>query len=352
MTKKTILVAPLFWGLGHAARCIPIIRALLSHNYNVLLGSDGDALLFLRKEFPALAFVELPSYKITYPTNGSHFKWKMFLNMPAIQRAIFSEKTIIKELVAQEKIDGIISDNRFGVRNKKVPSVFMTHQLNVLSGNTTFLSSKIHQNIINKYDQCWVPDIDSEENLSGKMGRLKKPLNSMKYICPISRFNKRKVPIKNDILALISGPEPQRTFFEEKLLDAFKFSQKSIVLVQGVVEEEQKKQTIGRVCVVNFMLSAELEKTINESDVVVARSGYSTILDLAALYKKAFFIPTPGQYEQLYLAKRLKDLRIVASCKQESFNEKQLDEIANYSGLAALKTPPDFNALFRLFEGK
>ena len=137
-----------------------------------------------------------------------------------------------------------------------------------------------------------------------------------------------------------------------KLMEAFKDSEKSIVLVQGVVEEVQKKHTIGKIRIINFMLSAELEKTINESEVVVSRSGYTTILDLTIMEKKAFFIPTPGQYEQIYLAKRLKNLGIVPSCKQENFNLKQLDEIDSYSGLEDFKTTPDFNALFSLFEGK
>jgi uncharacterized protein (TIGR00661 family) len=352
LTKKTILVAPLFWGLGHAARCIPIIKALLSHNYNVLLGSDGAALLFLRKEFPSLSFVELPSYNIVYPNKGKYFKWKMFMNLPTIQKAILSEKKIVRELVSEAKVDGIISDNRFGVRSSKIPSVFITHQLNVLTGNTSFLSSKIHQKIINKFDQCWVPDIDSKQNLSGKLGRLKKPEGSIKYLGPLSRFQNKNLPIKNDILALISGPEPQRTFFENKLMEAFELSEKSIVLVQGVIEEVQKKHTVGKICVVNFMLSAELEKTINESEVVVSRSGYTTILDLTILDKKAFFIPTPGQYEQIYLAKRLKGLGIAPSCNQENFHVKQLDEINNYSGLEGFQTTPDFEALFSLFEGK
>jgi predicted glycosyltransferase len=188
LTKKTILVAPLFWGLGHAARCIPIIKALLSHNYNVLLGSDGASLLFLRKEFPTLSFVELPSYNIVYPNNGKYFKWKMFLSLPTIQKAILSEKKIVRELVSEAKVDGIISDNRFGIRNNKVPSVFITHQLNVLTGSTTFLSSKIHQKIIKKFNQCWIPDIDSEQNISGKLGRLRKPDSSIKYIGLLSRF--------------------------------------------------------------------------------------------------------------------------------------------------------------------
>ena len=352
MTQKTIFVAPLYWGLGHAARCIPIINALLQQNYNVLLGSDSAALLFLRKEFPALPYVELPSYNITYPKNGSNFKWKMLWNLRNIQKAIASEKKIIEELVSEDKIQGIISDNRLGVRDKRVPSAFITHQLHVLTGNTTYFSSKLHQNYIQKYDECWVPDVDRKENLSGRLGHLEKPIFPVKYIGPISRFQKKELPKKYDVLVLISGPEPQRTLFEEKMIEAFKASKKSILLVQGVVEAEQKQCMRGNVNVINFMLSGELERAINESEVVVSRSGYTTILDLAGLEKKSYFVPTPGQYEQEYLAKRLKDLEITPSCEQENFTEDKLDEIPHYKGLSDFKITPDFKSLFRLFEGK
>ena len=352
MSKKIILVAPLNWGLGHAARCIPIIEALLAHNYDVMLGCDGAALLFLRKEFPLLPYTELPSYNIVYPKKGVYFKWKLLLSFLRIQKAIASEKKIVRKLVFQAKIDGIISDNRFGVRHKQIPSVFVTHQLNVLTGNTTFLSSKIHQKIIRKFDSCWVPDADSKENLSGRLGHLKNPIEHIKYMGALSRFKKKSLPVKNEILILISGPEPQRTFFENKLFEAFKFSEKSILLVRGIVEEEQKKYTIGKINVVNFLLSAALETIINESEVVISRAGYTTILDLTTLEKKAFFVPTPGQYEQIYLAKRLHHMGIVPSCRQEDFNVKQLDKIKDFKGLKILKATPNFKELFSLFEGK
>ena len=171
--QKTILVAPLNWGLGHATRCIPIVRALIDHNFNVILASDGAALLFLRKEFPQLHYIELPSYNITYPEKGHYFKLNLFLKLPQIQKTISSEKKMIKELMTEDKIDGIISDNRLGVFNKKVPTVFITHQLSVLSGSTTFFSSKLHQKIIKKFDACWVPDVDGPINLSGKLGHPK-----------------------------------------------------------------------------------------------------------------------------------------------------------------------------------
>ncbi|MEM7085356.1 MAG: glycosyltransferase [Bacteroidota bacterium] len=354
MTKssKTILVAPLNWGLGHATRCIPIIKQLQLHKYNVLLGSDGPALMLLRKEFPQLPFVELPDYQIVYPKSGALFKWKLLTALPQIQAAVSSEKKIIKKLVKAGRIHGIISDNRLGVRNKKVPSVFMTHQLNVLSGNTSLFSSKVHQKFIKKFDQCWVPDAQKIPNLSGKLGHPKKRNFPVTYVGPLSRMKKEEVPIKYDILALLSGPEPQRTLLEEKLMEVFIDQPKKVLLVRGVLEEESRTSVHNNITVVNFMQTKELERAINASELVVSRSGYTTIMDLAALEKEAYFIPTPGQYEQKYLAKQLRQKGIVPSCRQDKFQLNKLAEVEFFKGLRSIKSEIDFGQLFSLFERK
>lgn len=349
---KTILVAPLNWGLGHATRCIPIIKKLLSHNYKVLLASDGPALSMLRKEFPQLGFIELPDYQIVYPKSGSYFKLKLISSLPQIRAAISSEKKIIKQLVKEGRIDGIISDNRLGVRNKKVPSVFMTHQLNVLSGNTSLFSSKVHQGYIKKFDECWVPDVEKFPNLSGKLGHPKKLSFPVTYLGPLSRMKKEKMPFKYDILALLSGPEPQRTLLEEKLMEVFLHQAVKVLLVRGVLEDETQTTIQKNITIVNFMLTQELERAINESKCVVSRSGYTTIMDLAAMEKEAYFIPTPGQYEQKYLAKQLKQKGIVPSSRQENFSLKKLEELEFFKGLKSIKGTVDYGQLFSLFEGK
>ena len=260
---------------------------------------------------------------------------------------------MIEKLVAEESIHGIISDNRWGVRSKKIPSVFITHQLNVLSGNTSFISSNLHQNLIKKFDACWVPDLEGTINLSGTLGHFKDLLAApfpVTYIGLLSRMQKKKRPIVYDVLCLLSGPEPQRTALEEKLISVFKNSEKQILLVQGVVEDVKKEKQIGAIKIINFLQSTELEKAINESEYVVSRSGYTTIMDLAAMEKKAFFIPTPGQFEQVYLAKQLKQTGFVPSCKQDEFEESKLHEIENYKGLKSLNSKTDFSSLFRFFE--
>lgn len=350
--KKTILVAPLNWGLGHATRCIPIINGLLQSGFKVFIASDGVALELLRKEFPELKNIELPSYNIEYPKNGSFLKWKLLLKLPQIKKANSSEKKVIKQLVSEGKIQGIISDNRFGVRSSKIPSVYITHQLNVLSGSSTFFSSKTHQKIIKKFDECWVPDVEYSPNLSGELGHLKSTNLKLKYLGILSRMNKIELPIKYKYLLLLSGPEPQRSLLEEKLLGEFNNYNHSILLVRGVVEEKQKIVQQKNVKVYNFMTTEELEKTINESNIIVARSGYTTIMDLAVLRKKAFFIPTPGQPEQFYLATRMKKLNMAPYCKQKDFTIDKLKETENYSGLITEESTNDLLELFSLFEGK
>jgi len=350
--KKTILVAPLHWGLGHATRCIPIIKELLNCNYNVLLASDGAALLLLQKEFPNLQSLELPSYNITYPKKGRHFKWTIFKKIPHIKRTISSEKKIIKQLVSEGKIDGIISDDRFGVQSKKVPSVIITHQLKVLSGSTTVLSSKLHQKTIKKFDECWVPDFKTNPNLSGKLGHLNSRKTKVKYIGPLSRMAIKNVPAKYDILALISGPEPQRTLLEKKLIEELVETSYNVLLVQGVVEEAKKTTHLKNITIINFLKTSDLEKALNESSMVISRSGYTTIMDLVALEKIAFFIPTPGQFEQEYLAKRYKKLGVAPYCNQQSFTAEKINEVKLYKGFKTFKNTIEVSNLFSLFESK
>ncbi len=328
---KKIIVAPLNWGLGHASRCVPIIHFLLENNFVPILASDGKALAFLQKEFPDLESLELPSYNISYTKN---LKLGLLIQFPKIIKAIQKETIVIGDFIAKNNdVVGIISDNRFGVRNAKIPSVYITHQLNVLSGFFTFFSTKIHQKIIQKFNECWVPD-SKENSLSGKLSKSTNKKLNLKYIGALSRFEKVNIPIKNSILIVLSGIESQRKRLEENLLQVFKNYPKKVVLVQGKIEENQTKKTIGNLTVYNYLLSKELETEINQSAMVICRSGYSSIMDLAVLEKKAFFIPTKSQTEQEYLAKHLEVIKCASFSKEEDFKLSGLDEVKNYIGLS------------------
>lgn len=348
--KKRILVAPLNWGLGHATRCIPIIKALISNGFEPIIASDGEALALLEKEFPELLFNELPSYKIRYSKQKVFFKLKLLKNTPRILKAIKDEKKATENLLKSHGIIGIISDNRLGVYNKKIPSIIITHQLNVLSGHTTWFSTLLHEEFIKHFDMCWVPDFECENNLSGLLSHGHKSETPIKYIGPLSRFFKKEVDMVNKLLVILSGPEPQRTLLGEKLLEALKNYKEKIIFVNGLIEVSQTVQVVGNITLYNFMTSEELERTINESDVIISRSGYTTVMDLAKLGKKAFFIPTPGQYEQEYLAKRLSDLNIAPYCSQDDFTIEKLGEVNHFKGFGTIDVDTDYKPLFSLFE--
>ncbi|WP_396155708.1 glycosyltransferase [Flavobacterium sp.] len=351
-STKNILVAPLNWGLGHATRCIPIIRELEKNGFTPILASDGVALQILQKEFPHLQSLTLPSYEIEYSKNGSDFKWKLIKNSPKMIDAIFTEKKMVKKWITEYNLNGIISDNRLGVYSKKVPSVFITHQLNVLSGKTTWISSKLHQYFIKKFTECWIPDIERMPNLTGKLGHLKKNNLNFTYIGPLSRLERKNLPIKYDLMVVLSGPEPQRTLLEEKLKKEVLQFQGNVIFIKGIIEPEQKIEHEGKVTYYNFMISNEIETAFNESTMVLCRSGYTTVMDLAKLGKKAFFIPTPGQFEQEYLAKRFKRNGFAPFAKQENFEIADLKDAKLYQGLPQLKKEIHWKQLFILFEGE
>lgn len=351
-TSKTILIAPLNWGLGHATRCIPIIKALQENNFIPIIASDGIALELLRKEFPYLQVLQLPSYQIEYAKNGKNFKWKLLQNCPKMIEAILEEKQIIKKWIKKYDIDGIISDNRLGVFSQKVPSIFITHQLNVMTGSTTWITSKLHQHIIKKYVECWVPDVEESPNLTGKLGHVKKVGFKIKYIGPLSRMHKKETLKLYDLMVILSGPEPQRGFLEEQLKKEMLRYKGNVVFVKGIIEKDQKKEQIENVTYFNFMNSRQLEQTFSASEIVLCRSGYTTIMDLSKLGKKAFFIPTPGQYEQEYLAEKLEKEGLVPYSKQDDFRIENLTEIQNYKGLPQFDTPFDWKELFEVFQKK
>jgi uncharacterized protein (TIGR00661 family) len=353
--KKRILVAPLNWGLGHATRCIPIINALIEEHFEPIIASDGAALDLLKQEFPKLIHLELPSYHISYSKYGILLKWQLFKNLPKLITAVNKEKNSVQNIIKEYDIKGIISDNRFGVycSKKVIPSAYITHQLRVYSGITTWFSTKIHHMVIRKYHECWIPDFETNINLSGKLGHIKSHHLNLKYIGVLSRFSSTKTASSMyDITIVLSGPEPQRSILERNLLSTFKNYKGHIILIRGMIENAQTITKNKTITIYNFMTSAELETTIKSSDVIISRSGYTSIMDLAILEKKTFFIPTPGQNEQLYLAKRLEKLKIAPFCNQADFSLDSLEQITNYSGFIGFKKATNFETLFNLFKGE
>tara|TARA_B100001250_G_scaffold125539_1_gene106747 strand:- start:2402 stop:3451 length:1050 start_codon:yes stop_codon:yes gene_type:complete len=347
-TKKRILVAPLNWGIGHATRCIPIIKALISNNFEVLIAADGRPLHLLNTEFPKLEIIRLPGYNIKYPTYLS-MSINMLLQIPKIMWSIKKENSLLNGIIKDYNIDGVLSDNRFGLYTKKVPCIFITHQLKIQSPYFSKFIQKMNYSYIDKFDACWVID-NEENNLAGNLSKPATLPNNTIYIGSQSRFEYQKSRKEYEFLAIVSGPEPQRTILEKGLIKSLKSRKERSLIVLGKPELNHTKQ-MGNLTVQSHLNAQDLNQIILSSELIICRSGYSTIMDLAKLKKRAFFIPTPGQTEQEYLAKIFKDKKICYSQKQQKFNfEKGIIESKKYSGFVeSKKTATDWKNLFSIF---
>ena len=325
--KTTILVAPLDWGLGHATRCIPVIKLLLNQDIKVLVAADGPILQLLEKELPGVVILRLKGYHIRYHSPKGFFLLKMLAQVPSIMQAIRFEHKWLDKMITEHQVDAVISDNRFGLFTNKVPCVFITHQLFIQTGSPILnkLAQKINYYYINKFRECWVPDAEGVNNLAGTLSHPQIfPRIPVKYLGILSRFIKKDVTKKYHLLFMLSGPEPQRSIFEKDLLNQIKDIKTSVVLVRGLPGGEIIINPGNKnILIFNHLPASELNDYVQTSSLVVARCGYSTIMDLAAVKQKAILIPTPGQTEQEYLATYLKEKNIFYTTKQENFSLEQ-----------------------------
>ena len=349
--KKRILVAPLDWGIGHATRCIPIINALIKSDFEVILAADSRPLHLLSNEFPQLEMIRFEGYNVKY-SKYLPMSLSMIFQIPKLLWNIKKENAALEEIIKQYRIDGVISDNRFGLYSSKVPCIFITHQLEIQTPSFSNSIRTFNYQYINKYNACWVMD-DEEINLAGNLSKPDSLLNNTHYIGNQSRFEKQEIKKKYDFLAIVSGPEPQRTILEKGLIKALKDRKEKSLIVLGKPELNTNHQ-IGNLTIKSHLDAKDLNTAISQSELIICRSGYSTVMDLAKLEKKAIFIPTPGQTEQEYLANNFKDLGISYTQKQSDFSfEIALEESKNYTGFnTEINSKTDWASLFRLFEGE
>lgn len=304
-----ILICPLNWGLGHATRCVPIIRGLMAEGHELILAADGFPLQFLKQEFPTLRFISFPSYSIRYSKSNSQVA-AMIRSFPFLVGGIIREHRWLQKLLKTEPFDRVISDNRFGLWNKNTHSIYITHQLMVkMPKKLMFLETLVHQihkAFIKRYDECWIPDTEENGGLSGDLAHKYKLPKNAKFIGTLSRFQtiENIIPDTNyELVAVISGIEPQRSLFEKELIEKYRNVRQHTLIVSGQPMEKKKEIHIGNVTLVSHLSSTELASVFLGAKHIISRSGYSTIMDLDVLncLHKAEFIPTPGQTEQEYL---------------------------------------------------
>lgn len=317
------------WGLGHASRSLPLIRNYLEIGHEVICASDGEALTMLRKELPDQLVLQLPGYDILY---GSRFMpINMFKHGPGMLKTIRTEHELTKAIVSRNKIECIISDNRYGCYHSEIPSALITHQLQVFSGQK-LLDAYIRRQIrswFKKFTEVWVPDQAPPGNITGDLSGINTDPIPKYYLGVISELTSKPAKGKYAAIAVISGPEPQRTHFENAVIKQLSVLDGKYAIVRGKPDFDEPIKETGNLTIFPYATRAELSALLNETEIVISRSGYTTLMDLSKTGHKAILCPTPGQYEQVYLADRLSALGQCVYKRQENIDlQKALLEVA------------------------
>jgi predicted glycosyltransferase len=319
-----ILISPLDWGLGHTSRCVPIIAQLQQKGASVVIAANHSQIAFLKAENITAEYVQLDGYNVQYATTKLGFMVKIATQIPKIIRAIKAEHSWLQQFIDEHKIDAVISDNRYGLHSTKIPCVFITHQLNIQAPFFRSWINAINHKYIQKFSTCWVPDAPQKNSIAGALSVV--PMQLMKHVQTIgllSRFQKQTkqvVPKPNSILCILSGVEPQKSMLKtmiEKEFQQLPFNEFTLTIVGNHLPITSDNSAI------KFITTApknQLQELIDTHHYIISRSGYSTIMDLAALQRQAILIPTPGQTEQEYLATYLAEKKWHYTTKQHRFN--------------------------------
>lgn len=328
--NQKVLIVPLDWGLGHATRCIPLVRSFLQRGWEVVLGGEGAVAVLLQREFPELTILTVPGYRVRYSRKAWTLPVKLAVQVPRIMKAIRREHAWLQKTIVDHQINLVISDNRYGLYTESIPCIFITHQLQIKAPYAWMesLLKKINFKYISRFTACWVPD-NLQPSLAGELSHLDEihPF-PVEYIGPLSRFKRQMTALRYKYLFLISGPEPQRTLFEQMVLRSIGGMQADILVVLGKPGGTSSVSRNGNIHVTDHLEGEALENAMNSAEYVICRSGYTTLMELAALNKRSILIPTPGQTEQEYLARHLGRQKLAYAVSQENLDLRAAFEAA------------------------
>lgn len=333
LNRPKILISPLDWGLGHATRIIPIVNYLLQLQCQIWIAASGQTEKVLKETFPGIHFLHLDGYKISYQGLSGSFSLKMAIQIPKILRAVLSENKWLKKNQAIYHWDVVISDNRYGLYHKEPRSVFITHQVNIKTGTGMWvdkLIGRLNRFFLAKFDECWIPDAGGKINLAGELSHGDIPENAV-YIGPLSRFSMNTDKTPGLLLAILSGPEPQRSILEKILEKQLTAYPGKVCIVRGKPGKNKKPPDSANIQWFNHLPAKDLQALMSAAELVICRSGYTTVMDLVKMHKKAILVPTPGQPEQEYLAAYLTDQQFFTSASQDDLDlQSELQKAAAF----------------------
>lgn len=327
--KRNILICPLEWGLGHAGRMIPLAKALQEDDNTIFIGTGTEHQQFLGSELKGIRFIDFGGFRPSYSGILPQYL-ALFFQIPALIYHIIKEHIKLGRIISEYNIDIVISDNRFGLWNRKAKTVYVTHQIRIpFPQKLRFLEWTgviVHRFFIKKYDLCFIPDLPGEMNLAGRLAHSVKLPENARFIGILSRFSdiNEKAGSSDNALhntLILSGPEPQRSILRGIIAGMQGNNASPLVILEGRPGIPDKDKGTGKIITYNHLPSAEMKKIIKGSTGIIARAGYTTIMELVSLNCSALLVPTPGQTEQEYLAGYLSEKGWFLAIRQKDLND-------------------------------
>lgn len=349
-----VLVAPLDWGLGHATRCVPVIREFLRLGAEVEIAVVKSNAAFFRGAFPQLRQRLAPSYNIVYPKHGYNMGLWLVKNGAHLKSVMAYEHQYADEMVERYHYDILFSDNRFGFYSRKAKSIYMTHQRRIafppMLSAFEPLGILWHASVMKHFDEVWVPDLPDEPGFAGGLSHVGRKPRPIKFVGVLSRFSLspelkntenavtsaengelhlEKKSLRYKFVAVVSGVEPARGRFEKRLKDVFSKIPGKHAIIQGRPAAGLKAWSEGNIDFFTHLPDDEFASAVESAEWIVSRGGYSTVMDMAVLGAKCVFVPTPGQYEQIVLARNLSKFRYARTIPE---NRLDVDSLLRETG--------------------
>jgi len=309
---------------------IPLANKLRERGNNILIGAGRELQALFRNELPGLTYIDFRGFRPGYSRILPQYI-PLLLQLPILLYHILAEHISLKRIIRNHEIDIVISDNRFGLWNRKIKSVYVTHQLLIpfprMFRSLEWTGIMFHRFFIRKYSLCLIPDLPGELNVTGRLSHGMKLSGNIRFIGILSRFNtssdshdnKNRAPCNTVIL---SGPEPQRAIYRQKVIDILKQQDLPTVILEGNPCHNSAVIRTGNIISYNHLSAEEMQNIISASRIIIARSGYSTVMELISLRRTALLVPTPGQTEQEYLAAYLSSKGWFTAVSQKELNQE------------------------------
>ncbi len=327
-----ILFGVFDWGMGHATRSIPLIEGLLGKKHRVDIVSTARAMNVLKDHFKKRCrYFDVPS--VSQPSTKTKYMSLAFaFNSLKNSKELKISRRKIEEIISKEKYDIVINDCRPDVYDKKENSFLINHQLHYKVKFFQFVVDRAFNKFMKKFAIVFVPDFPPGK-LTGMLSNNPKFKGRVEFIGILSHVKKKKLDKDIDYFISLSGLEPQRTLLEEKILSQIERLSGKVVVTLGKPELKSIK-TLRNVKIYSSLNSKDQEEMLNHAKFVIARTGYTTVMDLLELgKKKVLFIPTPGQTEQEYLSNCFEKGGYFHHVNQKKLNfSKDIEDAKKFNG--------------------